>query len=72
MKKKDGESVIPQEDALKFEDMQLIFDSMAHDYAELVKKFNSLNKEKQSLQLIVDDLIKANRVLENDFKVLFR
>ena len=45
---------------------------MQNEYVELIKKFKGLEKEKSTMQKIVDELAKANEVLEREFGMLFK
>lgn len=48
------------------------FQEINHEYNQLIKKYKILNKEKVQMQKYVDELVKDNQMLENDFKILFK
>ena len=52
--------------------MYIRMDELNKDYIEIIKKFKSLEREKGGLLRTIDELMKANVSLENDFKVVFR
>jgi hypothetical protein len=59
-------------DAMKERDFHVRMDQMQNEYVELIKKFKGLEKEKSGLQKIVDELTKANEVMEKEFNILFK
>jgi hypothetical protein len=59
-------------DAMKERDFHVRMDQMQNEYVELIKKFKGLEKEKSGLQKIVDELSKANEVMEKEFNILFK
>lgn len=59
-------------DLRKHEDIYLKMDDMNKEYANLIKKFKQIEREKGGLLRTIDDLMRANGMLENDFKIVFR
>lgn len=41
-------------------------------YVDLIKRFKALQKEKGELQICMEELLHANKMLEGDFNMLFR
>lgn len=45
---------------------------MQAEYVEMIKKFKGLEKEKITMHKIIDELGKANDILEREFGLLFK
>jgi hypothetical protein len=52
--------------------MHLRFEELNRAYAELVRKYKEINKERNELMGTIEDLARANKLMEQDFQALFK
>lgn len=50
--------------------MHMKLEELNRGYADLVKKYKDIHRERSDLQMTVDDLVRANRLMEQDFTAL--
>jgi hypothetical protein len=52
--------------------MHLRFDELNKAYADLVRKFREINRERNEFMGTIEDLCRANKMMEQDFMALFK